>query len=402
MAKRAVSCLGIILTVLENHHSAPTVAIVTKAKAPYWKPLFEAFAEAQPAPWRTLLAWPEDNLTDYPPESVMPRAVNLDVTGISSRPLTVRDGMKGTDGRHPERKEFLPSRALWRLLTSRNVRAIVIHEYSPYTLQALLFAKWHRIPIVVSSDVGRKNRNHFRMTTRLWHAFWGRFASGHVACTPAAMEPLSGGKRPIISTYHAMDSRSFLPLPTAARENSPVVFAFLGRLMHLKGIDLLLQAAARLRDEGRGDFLIRLIGGGDTDWVREWITRLHLETKVELTGFLSGEAIREALGSADVFVLPTRQDTYAAVVHEAACLGLPLLVSKHAGAAETLVEEGRNGFTFEPEKIEDFATAMGKLLDPAVRVPMGVLSRSIAERFSAHERGKALWQWLQSNFRLIA
>ena len=59
----------------------------------------------------------------------------------------------------------------------------------------------------------------------------------------------------------------------------------------------------------------------------------------------AGHSPRAISRTSDVFVLPTLQDTYAAVVHEAACLGLPLLVSKHAGAADDHVHhdvEGRN------------------------------------------------------------
>ena len=87
------------------------------------------------------------------------------------------------------------------------------------------------------------------------------------------------------------------------------------------------------------EFKLRFIGGGNTVWLdQSRFTRTQgLQNHLECAGFLSGAALRNAMQSADVFVLPTRQDTYGAVVHEAACLGLPLLVSRHAGAAEALV-----------------------------------------------------------------
>jgi glycosyltransferase involved in cell wall biosynthesis len=382
--------------------SEPTVAIVTKAKATFFKPLYEAFAQAQPAGWRTVLAWPASRSSEHPPALVTPEAANLDVCDVRCLTCSMRNGVKSREMGGAVSKTYLPSRELWRLLASRNIRAVLIHEYSPYTLLGLVFAKTHRIPLVVSSEIGRRNRMYFSATARLWHAFWGRFANGIVACSPAAREPLSGGKRPTLETYHAVDSRIYVPLPKSDRAASPVVFAYLGQLIYRKGIDLFLQAAARLRDEGAGGFRIRLIGGGDEAWVRGWIRKLRLEEKVELTGFLSGEAIREALGTADVFVLPTRQDTYAAVVHEAACLGLPLLISKHAGAAEALVEDGRNGFIFEPENIDDMVALMRRLLEPELRIRTGAVSRAIAERFSAHERGKALWRWLEDSFGISA
>ena len=373
----------------------PTVAIVTKAKGTFFKPLYEAFAQAQPAGWKTMLAWPESRRSEHPDESVTPRAPNLDVCTVPSRTFSIRRRGKCDES-------YLPSRALWRLLASRDIRAVLIHEYSPYTLQALVFAKWRRLPVVVSSEIGKRNRQYFSAATRLWHSFWGRFADGFVACAPAAHEPLCGGTRPTIAAYHAVDSRIYLPPQKPASAGSPVVFAYLGQLIHRKGIDLFLKAAARLRDEGAAGFRIRLIGGGDEQWVRGWIRELRMEAMVEITGFLSGPAIRDALGSADVFVLPTRQDTYAAVVHEAACLRLPLLVSQHAGAAEALVADGRNGFAFEPEDTDQFAVLMRKFMEAGVRESMGAISRSTAESLSAHVRGKALWEWLAHTFALSA
>ena len=165
---------------------------------------------------------------------------------------------------------------------------------------------------------------------------------------------------------------------------------------------MLLHAAARLRVQVSAEFRLRLIGGGDPTWLRELLAELDLESHVELTGFLSGSAIREALGTADVFVLPTRQDTYAVVVHEAACLGLPLLVSQHAGAAEALVEEGRNGFVFDPNNLEQFADRMSRLMSAAAREPMRRASRRIGESHSAHERGKMLWEWMHAKFIALA
>ena len=114
--------------------------------------------------------------------------------------------------------------------------------------------------------------------------------------------------------------------------------------------------------------------------------------------FSAAPQLREALGTADVFVLPTRQDTYAAVVHEAACLGLPMLVSRHAGAADALVRDGENGFVVDPADARDFAQRMRFLLDARLRLRMGAVSREVGEEFSAHRRGAALWHWMRETF----
>ena len=376
----------------------PSVAIITTAKSTFSKPLYEAFAKAQSKPWKTLLIWPENLKSEHPEESITPQAANLEIQTVPSRALSIPRW-----GRHPQDPNWrisLPTSVQWRALKNRDIRAILVHEYSLYTVQALIYAKLHRIPVIVSTELGCRNGHFFSWRTRLWHRLWGRLADGIVACSPAAHQPLSKRSPPTFSAYHAVDSRIYLP---AKRENGPgdpVVFAYLGQLIPRKGVDLLLRAAALLRARNSTAFRLRLIGGGDQTWIRRLAAELDLESHIELTGFLSGSAIREALGTADVFVLPTRQDTYAAVVHEAACLGLPLLVSQHAGAAEALVEEGNNGFVIDPNNLEQFADRMNRLMKATTREPMRAASRCIGESNSANKRGDALWAWMQDLLHL--
>lgn len=367
--------------------SMPTLAILSKARGTFFKPLYEALAQAQPAPWRTLLVWPSDGGNEHPSELVTPRAENLELRMVSSSSREV----SATDGKV---KTFLPSRETWRVLSEQAVRAVLIHEFSPFTLQGLLFAKWKRVPVVVSTEVGRGNAHFFNARTRLWHALWGRFVDGIAACCPAAHEPLSRRHLPTVATYHAVDSRTYTPGVQSGTSGGAVVFAYLGQLIPRKGLDLLLDAAVTLRDRGNTGFMLRFIGGGDDAWLRGCIAKRGMEAHCELTGFLSGAAIRDALGTADVFVLPTRQDTYAAVVHEAACTGLPLLVSRHAGAAEALVRDEVNGFVIDPENRAEFADRMLQLMDDGLRRRMSAESRVSGEQHSAHLRGAALWEFI--------
>ena len=46
------------------------------------------------------------------------------------------------------------------------------------------------------------------------------------------------------------------------------------------------------------------------------------------------------------------------VVNEAMAAGLPVLVSNRCGCAPDLVIEGKTGFTFEPENIEELASLL--------------------------------------------
>lgn len=365
--------------------AGPCVGIVTPHKATYLKPLYEAFAAAQPDPWGTLIVWPAAHRSEHPAELVTPVARNLRIEEVG--------------GQRSFRGRFLPS-GVAAALTAAAPRAVMIQEYSPFSLAALWHARRRRIPVVVMTEVGQGNRGFFDVRTRLWHGFWARWVDGIAAACPAAHQPLGRRRPPSVAVYHAVDARVYRPMERTAR--GPVTFAAVGRVIPRKGLDLWIEAARLLRASGHEQFRLRIIGDGDDSWLRRVISSAGLDDKVEWSGFLSGTGLREALGSADVFVLPTRRDTYAAVVHEAACLGLPLLVSRHAGAADALVRDGGNGFVIDPADARDFALRMRFLLDGKLRHRMAEVSREIGMEFSAHHRGAALWQWMSDQFSLVA
>ncbi|RBP36362.1 glycosyltransferase involved in cell wall biosynthesis [Roseimicrobium gellanilyticum] len=367
---------------------------MTKARGTFFKPLYEALAKAQPNPWRTMLLWPTSEKGEHPEEAVTPRGENIDICMAASTRRRMDTSDAALEGKKGKYDTYLPSREAWRMLKEQDVRAVLIHEFSPFTLQGLIYAKYRRIPVIVSTEVGKRNAHYFHARTRWWHGFWSKLVDGVVACCPAAHESLSGGHGPTFPAYHAVDSRLYTPMERERASNEPVVFAYLGQLIKRKGLDLLLTAAAQLKAGGVGNFKLRFVGGGDESWLRQTIDQHGLGHHCELTGFLTGQAIRNAVGSADVFVLPTRQDTYAAVVHEAACLGLPLLISKHAGAAEALVVDGVNGFTFDPDDAIGTAALLMKLMREEIRAPMRVAARATGESFSAHVRGAELWRWM--------
>ena len=95
--------------------SEPHIAILSKARGTFFKPLYEALAEAQLRPWRTLLVWPEASRNEHPDEAVTPQADNLDLCMVSTAGLAG----KGTTNGQPTMRTFFPTRQTWRLLKQR-------------------------------------------------------------------------------------------------------------------------------------------------------------------------------------------------------------------------------------------------------------------------------------------
>ena len=83
-------------------------------------------------------------------------------------------------------------------------------------------------------------------------------------------------------------------------------------------------------------------------------------------------------GLASAFVHASITEQWGLVVNEAMASGLPVLVSNHCGCAADLVQEGVNGFTFDPYNVEQLAQFMFKLstLNPQPST-LGAASRRI-------------------------
>lgn len=376
-------------------------AIVIAAKATYLKPWYEGFAAAQSDPWKTLLVWPAGMADEHPPELTYPKHPHLVLREIASPMARKSAGTSHQALHYGEHVKWAGSPAVDACLREYPVRGVIAHEYSFFTLRALIYARLNRLPVVSFSDVGAGNAAAYPWSTRVWHAFWNLWIDGRMAGCPAARQPVFRRSLPYVESYHAVDDAAFAPTPKIERRrDEPVVFVFSGQLISRKGLDLWFAAAALLRERTSRPFKLRIVGSGDTAWARE-SARFHgMEPLVEWTGFLNGEEMRSALDSADVFVLPSRHDSYAVVVHEAACLGLPLLVSRHAGAAEALVDEGRTGFQIVPEDTEMFAERMEWMLDAETRRRLGASARELAVRLSARKRGAAVWNWINETFQL--
>ena len=78
------------------------------------------------------------------------------------------------------------------------------------------------------------------------------------------------------------------------------------------------------------------------------------------------------------------REQWGLVVNEAMAAGLPALVSNRCGCAPDLVEEGRNGFTFDPYDAEELARLMLRVssMSEDGRAAMGQASREIISRWT--------------------
>jgi glycogen(starch) synthase len=135
-----------------------------------------------------------------------------------------------------------------------------------------------------------------------------------------------------------------------------------GRIVHKKGFDLLLEAFSEVAGDSSD---VGLVIGGDGDARVGLVNRageLGLADRVLFPGILSRPQVNWAMREAAAFVLPSRLEPFGIVVLEALAGGCPVVVSSRGGAPE-IVRDGREGLVVDPYDTTTMARAMRRVLD---------------------------------------
>jgi len=146
--------------------------------------------------------------------------------------------------------------------------------------------------------------------------------------------------------------------------SSPLMrnFVCVGRLCEQKGQVLLLDAARRLVESGT-KFGLVLAGDGEMrDELEKLISRYKLESVVRITGWLSGDQVRDEILAARALVLPSFAEGLPVVIMEAMALRRPVISTFVAGIPE-LVNSDELGWLVPAGDAEALASVMQACLD---------------------------------------
>lgn len=144
-------------------------------------------------------------------------------------------------------------------------------------------------------------------------------------------------------------------------ENIPI-FLYSGRMIWYKNIELILDACAKLKRDGKRFKLIMLGFGADETAIKHYIRKSGLKNDVIWTGkILDRQEILSYYGIADILLFPSVFDTNGLVVREAAACATPSLLVHGSCAAEG-IDDGKTGFLCM-ESAHSVAAALAKIMD---------------------------------------
>jgi glycosyltransferase involved in cell wall biosynthesis len=133
-------------------------------------------------------------------------------------------------------------------------------------------------------------------------------------------------------------------------------FLYVGRISKEKNLEALLSSFVAFREYGYEADLVLV---GDGPHLNELASR-YRRPEILFTGFLNGDDLPRAYASADLFVFPSKTDTFGNAVLEAQASGLPAVVSDVGGAQE-LVVRSRSGVVLDVDRPGELTYTMTKL-----------------------------------------
>lgn len=258
-------------------------------------------------------------------------------------------------------------------LESLQPDVIAITGYSdPWMRAAARWAKRRRRGVILmfATTAGDRPRTFWRESLKRW---WiGRYVdAGLVGGTRqrAYLEQLGLSPSRIWEGYNVVDNE-FIAREvgniqstgrSAGADVPPDSFLYVGRLAPEKNLSGLLTAYGKYREEAANPRDLVLVGDGPLrNELGELAKKLRLQG-IRFFGAQPFEQLPAFYALARCLVLPSLSEPWGLVVNEAMASGLPVLVSERCGCSPDLIQEGVNGYTFDPYDHEQLAALLERM-----------------------------------------
>jgi len=265
---------------------------------------------------------------------------------------------------------YSPSIKRWLENNLKIFDIIHLHNFRSYqNAMVRKFAMMHGIPYVMQAHGSVLPFFEKKSLKKCFDKMWGyKILNDAAICIASTQiesdqyEKMGVLKNKIVIVPNGIDISQYRDLPSHGQfrskykipENMRIILS-LGRIHKIKGIDLLVEAFSQIRSKmGNVKLVIAGPDGGDLSQIQQQIRELHIEEYVLFTGPLYDKDKLEAYIDADVFVLPSRYDSFGNSLMEAWMCSLPVIVTKNC-CISSFIKNSDAGIVvdFDPVQIKD-------------------------------------------------
>lgn len=333
-----------------------------------------------------------DEVLIFSPDGGLTEYKGARIYGVSGFPLPL----------YPELKMSLPRPAIGYELS--NFKPDIIHIVNPAVLglAGLFYSKTLDIPLIASYHTHLPEYLQHYGLGMLEGVLWELLKAGHnqaeinLCTSTAMMQALTEhGIERVNLWQRGVDTETFQPhlasleMRSCLSQGHPEapLLLYVGRLSAEKEIDRIkpiLDAIPNAR--------LALVGDGPN---RQTLEKHFADTPTNFVGYLEGQELASAFASADAFVFPSRTETLGLVLLEAMAAGCPVVAARSGGIPD-IVENGVNGFLFDPKDEGGAIAATQYLLSQKEeRETLRRNARQEAERWSWSAATKQLQQYYE-------
>lgn len=290
-----------------------------------------------------------------------------------------------------EYAQYIINPEILKVLKNRKFDLVILYGWLDFSCQAVaLMSHFGGTPYVLWSDSTENERSWIRTITTLFVRWFVSGARAYIAGSTRAKAyfmRLGAKEQKVFIGANTIDNTAFKKGITAKltqkmREEMGVeekrkTILFVGQFIKRKNITTLLKAYQRIQDKTTN--LVLIGHGEEMSRYQEQITSYCLQNVKIIARLLSREELATCYAIADVFVLPSLEETWGMVVNEAMAVGTPVVVSEAVGCADDLIVEGKTGYTFITTDDVDLAKKIGVVL----RKP-GLMRNSVISHINSY------------------
>jgi glycosyltransferase involved in cell wall biosynthesis len=189
--------------------------------------------------------------------------------------------------------------------------------------------------------------------------------------------------------FNGVTADEFDPI-TRADDATDVVYV--GEFRHIKGADLVIDAVARLRADGKPVTLTLAGDGEELDALKTQVEKLGLGEAVRFIGHVKA---RHGFSKGRLLVVPSRGDSMPYVVIEAAAAGIPIVAANVGGIPE--IFGPHTDALFAPNTVGAVADAIESALDDPAAAQ--ARAKALRERVFQHFSQKAMVEGIMAGYR---